>query len=231
LCDTPAIAALARSRNIITVLDNTWGCGAVHRPLELGVDISVQALTKYVVGHADAFGGAVLCRDKSIAAKITATAIDWGLSLAPDDAWLAVRGLRTLPVRLKAHEASATRIAGWLETQKGVARVLHPGLESHPDHAIWQRDFSGATGLFGLVLEDAGPDGLQRFFGALSLFGFGFSWGGYESLAIPADPKFKRETGHPIEGDRDRLIRVHIGLEDTDDLIADLSAGLMALGD
>ncbi|MEL6662016.1 MAG: cystathionine beta-lyase [Pseudomonadota bacterium] len=227
LPDTRAIVDFARSKSLVTIMDNTWGVGVYHKPLELGVDVSVQALTKYVVGHADAFGGAVCTRDRGLAARIAACSEDWGISLAPDDAYQALRGLRTLETRLKQHEATGLELARWLENRPGVRSVLHPALASHPDHHIWLRDFTGACGLFGVVLEPV-PDGaLTQMLKAMRLFGMGFSWGGFESLLIPCDAQLKRtETPSDLGGP---LIRIHAGLEAPGDLIADLETALAAL--
>jgi cystathionine beta-lyase len=229
ICDTPAIAAAAKARGIRTILDNTWGAGILHQPLALGVDICVQALTKYVVGHADAFGGAVMTRDPGLASRIASASEDWGIGLAPDDAYLALRGLRTLPTRLRAHEASALEMAHWLAARAEVADVLHPALSSSPDHARWQRDFTGSNGLFGIILKQVPEGGLERFFEALSLFSLGFSWGGFESLIIPCDQQLTRMEGSWTQSRPGPLLRLHIGLEATSDLKADLEAAFRAL--
>lgn len=226
--DTPAIVEVARARGVRTVMDNTWSAGMFHKPLALGVDVSVQALTKYAVGHADAFGGAVMCRDPDIAQLVEACAEDWGSTLGPDEAYLALRGLRTLATRLTQHEATALTLAEWLRTRPEVADVLHPALPQHPDHALWRRDFTGSSGLFGLVLHPQ-PDGaVDRFLGALDLFGMGFSWGGFESLVLPCDPQLRREPGDWTEHRPGPLIRLHAGLEAVEDLIADLDRALSA---
>jgi cystathionine beta-lyase len=229
ICDTPAIAAAAKERGIRTILDNTWGAGLLHQPLALGVDIAVQALTKYAVGHSDAFGGAVMTRDAGLALRIANLSEDWGIGLAPDDAYLALRGLRTLPTRLKAHEASGLEMAHWLAARPEVADVLHPALPSSPDHTLWKRDFTGSNGLFGIILNPVPEGGLERFFEALSLFSLGFSWGGFESLIIPCDQQLTRMKGSWTETRAGPLLRLHIGLEATRDLKADLDAAFRAL--
>ena len=227
--DTPAIVDVAKAHKLITIFDNTWGVGVFHRPLELGVDIVIQALTKYPVGHADAMGGAVLTRSDRLANQIAMCSEDWGISLSPDEAYAAIRGLRSLHTRLKQHEAAGYTIAKWLQTRPEVDCVLHPGLESHPDHAIWKRDFSGACGLFSVILKPLAEDKLDRFLEAMKLFGMGFSWGGYESLLIPCDDQLDRIDGDRIHDRPGPLLRVHVGLEDTDDLIADLEQAFAAV--
>lgn len=229
ISDLPAIAGVARPRGIRTICDNTWGAGLHYLPLALGADISVQALTKYASGHSDAFGGAVMTNDNLLAARVASCAEDWGITLAPDDAWLCLRGLRTLSARLKAHEAAGIEIAHWLAARPEVARVIHPAFPDHPDHALWKRDFSGTCGLFGIVLNPVPEGGLERFFDALTLFGLGFSWGGFESLIIPCDPQLKRRDGDWTEGRAGPLLRLHIGLEAVKDLQADLAAGFKAM--
>ena len=231
ISDTPAIVDVAQQRGIRTILDNTWGAGILHKPLDLGVDISVQALTKYAVGHADVFGGAVMSRDKRVAQEIIDCGDDWGISLGPDDAYTALRGLRSLKTRMDAHEAAGLRIANWLSERPEVSQVLHPALEQHPDHVIWKRDFTGSNGLFSVILNTVSPEGLKRFFDALELFSMGFSWGGFESLIIPCDPQLKRSKGHWIDQKVGPLLRIHVGLETVDDLIADLRAGFEAMGE
>lgn len=225
IMDTPAIAAFAKTHGLVTIFDNTWGAGVHFRPLDHGVDISFQSLTKYPVGHADALGGAVMTNDRGLAAKIAACSEDWGISLAPDDAYTALRGIRTMHTRLKQHEASALILADWLATRDEIDIVLHPARASHPDHALWQRDFAGSNGLFGAIMAPTSDAKLDAFLEALKLFGMGFSWGGYESLLIPCDDQLDRIDGDRIHGRAGPLIRIHAGLEAVEDMIADLEQG------
>lgn len=223
LHDLPAITTAARAAGITTILDNTWATPLRLQPLALGIDIAMQALTKYVGGHSDLMMGA-LTATPALWPRLNRMHHRLGMSVSPDDAALALRGLRTLALRLDRHEASALTIARWLETHPAVARVLHPGLPSHPDHALFRRDFSGGTGLFGMVLKGGTRAGLAPFIDRLHHFGLGFSWGGYESLALPIDLRGCRSAAPPaLEG---ALVRLSIGLEDPDDLIADLDQAL-----
>jgi cystathionine beta-lyase len=225
--DVPGIAAMAKRRGVLTLVDNTWASGLLFRPLEHGVDLSVQALTKYVCGHSDVFMGSVATDTPALAARLKGFVRDTGASISPDDAFQAVRGLKTLPLRLQRHGESGLLVARWLAARDDVARVLHPALPSDPGHAIWARDFSGACGLFGLVLKPAPEAAVHAFLNTLELFGLGFSWGGYESLAIHCDPQLQRgEASRLLEGP---LIRLHVGLEDPEDLIADLDQAFAAL--
>lgn len=225
--DTRAIAAAAKAAGVATVLDNSWAAGICLKPLDLGVDISVHSTTKYISGGADALNGAVLTRDDRLARAMADTIADLGVNVAADDAALVLRGLRTLPTRMDRHAASALTVAHWLETHSAVRRVLHPALANDPGHALWKQDFSGASGLFGFVLQPAERSRVNAFLDALHLFGLGFSYGGFESLAILCDPQLKRTVSKPDLGGP--LVRLSIGLEDPADLIADLDQAFAAL--
>lgn len=221
--DIPAITAFARDRGITTLLDNTWATPLFLPALALGVDISILACTKYIVGHSDVMMGSVTA-NAACFPKVRQAAWLFGQMTSPDDAWLAARGLRTLGVRLKQHEASALAVARWLRDQPGVARVLHPALPDCPGHALWQRDFSGSSGLFSIVLDGGDEQARAALIDGLAHFGIGYSWGGFESLALPVDPaRYRSATQWQAEGP---VVRLHIGLEDPADLIADLDAGL-----
>jgi cystathionine beta-lyase len=226
--DVAAVAAAARARGVVTLLDNTYGAGVLFRPLEHGVDVSVQALTKYVGGHSDVFMGSAAVRSPEVAKQLAVGMRDHGWTVSPDDAYQVLRGIRTLAPRVDRAGASGLEVARWLETQPEVARLIHPGLENHPDHAIWRRDFKGANGLFSLILQPAPETAVNAFLDALELFGLGFSWGGFESLAIPCDIQLKTaRTAEPWRAEGP-LVRLHVGLEDPADLIADLRRGLDA---
>ncbi|EQB32932.1 cystathionine beta-lyase [Sphingobium ummariense] len=221
--DVPAITAIARDRGVTTLIDNTWATPLYLPALSLGVDISILACTKYIVGHSDVMMGSVSATEAWFP-RLRQTAYLFGQMVSPDDAWLAARGLRTLGIRLRQHQDSALAIARWLEEQPEVARVLHPGLPSSPGHALWQRDFSGATGLFSFVLKGGDEKARAALIDGLAHFGIGYSWGGFESLALPVDPaRYRSATRWEAEGP---AVRLHIGLEDPADLIADLDAGL-----
>lgn len=224
--DIPAICAAARARNICTLLDNTWATPYFFTALNKGVDISILAATKYIAGHSDVMMGSVTAND-AYWNRIGQTARAMGQMLSPDDAYLAARGLRTLAVRLRQHEASALKIARWLEGVEGVGQILHPALPSCPGHAIWRRDFTGSSGLFSFILKGSKAKA-AAIVDALQLFGIGYSWGGFESLALPVHPeKFRSATPWPADSG---VIRLQIGLEDADDLIADLRHAFDAAG-
>jgi cystathionine beta-lyase len=226
--DVPAIAAAAKTRGVLTAVDNTWGCGLLYEPLALGVDVSLQALTKYVSGHSDVFMGSACSRDPEILKLIDAFLRDFGLGVSPDDAYFMLRGLRTLEVRLKRHGENALKVAAWLQRQSEVRQVLCPALPGAPGHDLWKRDFKGLNGLFSVVLAPAPEAKVEAFIDALTLFGLGFSWGGFESLAIHCDPQLKIRPDKPqFEGP---VVRLHVGLEDPDDLIADLRHALDVYG-
>ncbi|HEX3408505.1 MAG TPA: cystathionine beta-lyase, partial [Caulobacteraceae bacterium] len=222
--DVPAIARLARARRVLTLIDNTWAAGLIFKPLAHGVDLSVQSLTKYVGGHSDVFMGAAAAADPQLGQALERAIVDFGWSVSGDDAYQMLRGLRTLPTRLARHGASSLQVAAWLAAQPEIARVLHPALPGAPGHALWKRDYAGPAGVFSIVLKPASDRAVNAFLDALRLFGLGFSWGGFESLALTADPQFDvRKVRPAYEGP---VVRLNIGLEDPDDLIADLRRGL-----
>ena len=221
--DLPAITHVARARGITTLIDNTWATPLRLQPLSLGVDISIQALTKYVGGHSDVMMGSATA-NAALWPRLKAATYRLGHFVSADDCTLALRGLRTLALRLDRHEASALTIARWLEGHAAVDRVWHPALPSHPDHALFQRDFAGATGLFAMVLKQGSRPHTAALIDGLQHFGIGFSWGGYESLVLPVElDRIRTATQTPLPGP---IVRLSIGLEDPADLIADLDAGL-----
>jgi cystathionine beta-lyase len=224
--DVPAIAAAAHAKGALVLMDNTWASPLYFRPLDKGVDLAIQAGTKYIGGHSDVMLGTVSANQAAWEPLIDLV-YAMGLCVGPDDMYLALRGLRTMGVRLAQHNASGLKIARWLEQRPEVARVLHPALESHPDHAIWRRDFTGSSGLFSMVLKPVPDTASRAFIDELSLFGIGASWGGYESLVIPFDCSDMRSATTWAPGGP--TIRFHIGLEDADDLIGDLERGFAAL--
>ena len=225
--DVPGLAQVAHARDALVLLDNTWG---IHffQPFRHGVDISIQALTKYVVGHSDVLlGGIITDRDETWH-RVRDAALVLGQYASPDDCWLALRGARTLGVRLRQHMESGLTVARWLGEQPEVLQVLHPALPGAPGHDIWRRDFTGAPSLFGVVFRpEFSVEATHAMVDRLSLFGIGASWGGYESLALPTTGFITRTTDGPGFGGP--MVRFHIGLEDTADLIADLRQGLDAL--
>jgi cystathionine beta-lyase len=232
VCDVPALAGIAREKGAVSLLDNTWASPLGFPALERGCDIAIMSLTKHVGGHSDLMMGSAAAGDE-LYARLRVKAQSLGQVVSPDDAALALRGLRTLGVRLERETASALRIAGWLRERPEVAHVLCPMLPDAPGHALWQRDFTGGCGLFSFVIEAGRPADRARFVDALELFGIGYSWGGYESLVIPFDPGRARSvTSWPPAGwnPQDRLgIRLSIGLEDPEDLMRDLDRGFAAM--
>jgi cystathionine beta-lyase len=222
--DMARIAELAKPRGILTVADNTWGAGYLYKPLAHGIDISVQALTKYVGGHSDIFMGSAAASDPKLVQALNDGVLHLGWSVAGEDAYQMLRGLRTLPTRLAKQGESGIGVAAWLRDQPQVAAVYHPALPGSADHELWARDYSGACGLFAFALTPGPEAAVNAFLDELTLFGLGFSWGGFESLAISCDPQLKtRKVGRTYAGP---LIRLHIGLERPDDLIADLKRAL-----
>ena len=221
--DVPGICSVARERGIVTLLDNTWATPLLFQAIAAGADISIMAGTKYVGGHADVMLGSATANAEHYD-HLQQVSWDLGHSLSPDDAWLGSRGLRTMAVRLKQHEEGALKVAEWLKAQPQVGRVLHPALPDCPGHEYWKRDFKGASGLFSFELKGAGRDQRNAFVDRLELFGIGYSWGGFESLALPVDPH-RSATEPPAPN----LVRLHIGLEDPQDLIDDLESSLKSM--
>lgn len=224
--DIPGISAVAHAAGATVIMDNTWASPLYFKAFEHGVDVSIQAATKYVVGHSDAMLGSATATEAAWP-KLRAGVRQMGQSAGPDDLYLAQRGLRTLAVRLERHHASGLAIADWLRSRPEVARVLHPGLPGDPGHQLWRRNYLGASGLFSFELKPCSIDQVAAMLDHLELFGLGYSWGGYESLAIHAEPaKLRTATRWDSQG---QLIRLHIGLEGVDDLKADLTAGFERL--
>lgn len=226
IVDVPALAEACKARGVLTVMDNTWAAGLAFRPLAHGVDVSVQAVTKYAAGHSDLLMGAIAVQDAGIARAILHTIEDMGWHVSPDDAWLALRGLRTLPLRYNEALKSALQVAEWLQARPEVERVLFPPLPGSVGHDLWRRDFSGGAALIGIVLKGGDKASAHALMQALSLFGLGYSWGGFESLITHETPQLSHRQHKPaLPG---QLLRLHIGLEDPSDLIADLDNGLKA---
>ena len=227
--DVGRVAELARARRILTACDNTWGAGYLYRPLEHGVDLSIQALTKYVGGHSDVFMGSAAGRDAALGRKLNDGVLHMGWAVSPDDAYMMLRGLRTLPARLAQQGANGLAVAAWLKSQPEIAAVYHPALPGDLGYDLWKRDFCGAASLFSIALKPGPEPAVDAFLDALELFGLGFSWGGFESLAISVDPqlkarRFPKDYGGP-------LVRLHVGLEEPADLIADLRSALDVYAD
>ncbi|KPY24367.1 cystathionine beta-lyase [Pseudomonas syringae] len=220
MCDLPSLSQLCKARNLLLAVDNSWGSGVLYKPLELGADISLMALTKYVAGHSDVMMGSVSTTEAHWhTLKTMNTAV--GNTVSPDDAYLVLRGARSLAARMAMHERHALQIAQWLQTQPQVARVLYPALPDDPGHAIWKRDFHGCNGLLSFEFNTVDRQVLDRFTGALKLFGVGYSWGGFESLITEVEQHGPERDGGP-------MLRLQIGLESPEDLIADLRNGFAA---
>ena len=223
--DLPAIASVAHAHGALIAIDNTWATPYVLPAMQLGADVSIIAATKYIGGHSDVLLGTVTTTEP-LYERVRSMVAELGYSVSPDDAFLALRGLRTLGVRLERHQTSALQVAQWLQGRQEVKQVMHPALPTDPGHGIWKRDFTGASGLFGVVLHPVPKAAVDAMLNALRLFGMGASFGGFESLAIPMDSTRLRH----LTGSADnRFIRIHVGLEDPSDLIADLEQGFAQL--
>ena len=224
--DLPAICAAAHARGVLVALDNTWSAGLALRGFDLGVDIVMQALTKYQSGGSDVLMGAVMTRDRAVHDKLAMAHMRLGLGVSADDAYLVMRGLPTMKLRFDAHDAAARRVAAWLKARPEITQVLHPAFEDCPGHAVWKRDFSGAGGLFSVIFDERYTDEqVDRFVDSLELFGLGYSWGGANSLVMPYRMAAIRRDWQG----KGLLVRFNIGLEDTSDLIADIEQGLSKL--
>ena len=224
--DVPAIAAAAHTNGAVVLMDNTWATPLYFHAFDKGVDLSIQAATKYIGGHSDVMLGTVSA-NQATWERLRETVHALGLCVGPDDIYLGLRGLRTMGVRLAQHHQAGLKVARWLAARPEIARVLHPALESCPGHAVWRRDFSGASGLFSIVFKPVAQSAVNAFLDELRLFGIGASWGGFESLAIPFDCTSIRTATKWLPGGP--TVRLHIGLEDVEDLIADLERGFAAL--
>ena len=221
--DVPAISEVAHARGALVVMDNTWATPYFFPGMQRGVDVSIIAATKYIGGHADVMLGTITTTEP-LYDRVRSMVAELGYCVSPDDAFLALRGLRTLGLRLERHQRSTMRVAEWLAARLEVKRVVYPSLPSDPGHALWKRDFLGASGLFGVVLNDVPKAAVDAMLNSLELFGMGASFGGFESLAIPMNPKpWRSATRWKSDGP---YIRLHVGLEDPEDLIADLEQGL-----
>jgi cysteine-S-conjugate beta-lyase len=224
--DIPAIVAAAHAKGVPVVMDNTWSGGLYFKPFAHGVDVSIQAATKYIVGHSDVMMGTITTTE-ALREPIQAAFNELAGAPGPDDCYLALRGLRTMATRLAQHQASAIQLAQWLEARPEVRAVFHPALPGCPGHELWRRDFTGSSGLFGFLLRPVARPALASMLDHLELFGMGYSWGGYESLLIPTNPRpIRTASPWPHDG---QLMRMHVGLEHPDDLIKDLEAGFARL--
>lgn len=225
--DLPALAGTARENGAVLVVDNSWSGGYFHKPLLLGADVSIQAGTKYLAGHADCLIGSIASASARIAAKIRTVLTELGANVSADDASLALRGMRTLSARLEVHQRNALGLARFLDGHDRVRKVLHPAFENCPGHAFWKRDFTGSSGLFSIILEPVEHNALKQFFNTLEHFGMGYSWGGFESLCLPVAPdKFRTVSRQEKQGP---VLRFHAGLESPDDLQMDLERAFRAM--
>lgn len=225
--DIPALAKAAHEGGAVLIADNTWGAGYFCKPIALGADVSVQAATKYLGGHADCLVGTMTSADEATAKKIYMAQLQLGANVSADDAYLVLRGARTLSTRLDRHQDNSLALAKWLAKRSEVERIIHPALKGCPGHGVWRRDFTGASGLFSAVLKPVSLPALKAFFNALKLVGIGFSWGGYESLAVHVHPERYRSASDWAE--EGPVIRFHAGLEDIDDVKADIDNGFAAM--
>jgi cystathionine beta-lyase len=224
--DIPAIAAVAHKAGAKVLMDNTWATPMFCKPFKLGVDVVAHAATKYIVGHSDAMLGIIDCTEETFLTVRNAVA-QLGYSVGPDDIYLGLRGLRTMGARLRQHQVTATKLATWLKSRPEVDRVLYPALPDDPGHALWKRDMTGASGLFGVVLKPCSKKALAAMLDGMELYGMGASWGGFESLILPAHlDGYRTATKFQASGP---VVRIHAGLEDPEDLIKDLERGLERL--
>jgi cystathionine beta-lyase len=226
MMDVPAICNAAHKVGAVVMLDNTWGTPLFFKPLDHGVDISIHALTKYPGGHSDLLMGSVSANNRTWEQLLKAKT-NLGMSVGPDDCYSVYRGIKTMNVRLQRHQQSALDVAHWLQRRDDVARVLHPALKDNPGHELWKRDFAGSTGLFGFVLKGKTREESRAFLDALQLIGLGYSWGGFESLAVLPNLKDRTIIKAPADG---TIVRLQVGLEDVSDIIVDLERGFAALG-
>lgn len=225
--DIPALARAADAASATLVVDNTWSAGVYCKPIALGAHVSLQAGTKYLSGHSDCLIGTITSATEEAAKAIYNCLLQIGANVSADDAYLTLRGIRTLPTRLARHQETGLALAKWLAKRPEVDRVLHPAFKGSAGHALWKRDFSGASGLFGVVLKPVETAPLKAFFNALKLFGMGWSWGGYESLCVPVRPDLARSVA--LWTEKGPVLRLHAGLEDSDDLIADMTHAFDAM--
>lgn len=225
--DVPAIVKVAQKHNIITAIDDTWSAGVFMQPLKIGVDISIQALTKYQGGHSDVLLGSVVCKDIALHNKMVAMHKNLGLGVSAEEVWLCLRGIRSMMLRIKHQDMAARKLAQYMQTRPEITQVIHPALEDSEDYAIWSRDFTGAGGLFSVYLKPELSDKVNAMLNAYQIFSMGFSWGGFESLVIDCTPQLRRNF--PNKEQKGALVRYAIGLENIDDLITDLERGFEAL--